>query len=294
MKRTLLWMAAAGSLGLAACSAPPAQHTSVPQTPAVMAATPLEEAAPLEGFTVKMTVAPDPPQPGQPAQLTFTVYGPDQPEAITKYDVVHEKQLHLLLVSRDLAEFQHEHPVMDPDGIWRIPLTFPQPGPYRFFLDITPTGQSQQVLRQDVTVPGPVQPQPLKLDRSPQLVQGMKIELLSDPAVLTVGSEMLTFRITENGKPVKNLEPYLGAMGHLVIVDRSAEQFLHAHPLERGAHAMAGHDAQAMHAGLPAGTRGGPEVAFHTEFTVPGTYKLWGQFQRAGKVFVAPFVVEVK
>lgn len=240
-------------------------------------------------YTSKLTVEPDPPQPGQPAGVAFAVIGAEGP--VTKYDVVHEKQAHLILISRDLSEFQHLHPDMDPDGTWRGSVTFPKPGPYRFYLDVTPTGASQQVLRSDITVAGEASPATVEVDASPKTVEGVRIELSSDPAELKQGDAMLTFRLSRDGKPVSDLEPYLGAMGHLVIVDEAGEQFLHAHPMnestESSPHTHAPGEGHAPE-------RGGPEVTFHTSFPAPGVYKMWGQFQRGGRILTAPFVVRVQ
>jgi hypothetical protein len=265
---------------------PHAQHPAAATSS--QAGTPTPSAR--EGFAAELTTSPDPPQANQPAQVAFKIYGPDR-RALTDYEVVHEKQFHLLLISKDLAHFAHEHPIMDPDGTWRVPITFPAPGDYRFFCDVTPTGQSQQVLRADVRVAGQAQAQPLVVDAAPKVIDGVKVELVTRR--FRVGETILTFRLSRDGKPVRDLEPYLGALGHLVIVDQSLMQFLHAHPLEAGGGHDMGKMDEAANRSLAARRSGGPEVRFHTEFTSPGTYKMWGQFQRGGKVFTAPFVVKV-
>ena len=36
------------------------------------------------------------------------------------YDVEHEKQLHLIVVRRDLTGFQHVHPTLAADGTWTV------------------------------------------------------------------------------------------------------------------------------------------------------------------------------
>lgn len=277
-----------------ATSAVPGPTVATPATP--QAATP---AGLLAGYTSIMTVTPNPPVPGEPSNVTFQVLGPDGPEPVRDYEVVHEKKAHLLLLSRDMREYRHLHPEMDPDGTWRVSVTFPIPGPYRFFLDVTPKGQSQQVLRSDVSVPGevPPSPPPLKVDRAPKTVTGappgpglssglsadqplsegpeaVRVELETKPTALKAGPATLTYRLTAGNKPVKDLEHYLGALGHLVIVDTTQELFLHAHPMEHGIAA-------------------GPDVVFHTSFPAAGTYKMWAQFQRHGKIITVPFVVAV-
>lgn len=244
-------------------------------------------------FMLATSLSPASPPAGKPTQLDLWVYAPDS-SVVTNYDVEHEKQAHLIVVSRDLSEFQHLHPELASDGAWRIALQFGEPGPHRVFLDVKPTGQDQQVLSQDLTVAGEARPQPLEPDPGPQQVDGMQVELQSDPAALRVGPAMLRFLVREQSRPVNDLQPYLGAMGHLVILDKSAEHFLHAHPMEKGATATpASEEMHGEHAPPPApGTSA--EVGFHTEFPRAGRYKMWLQIRRQGKVSTAPFVVDVR
>jgi hypothetical protein len=75
------------------------------------------------------------------------------------------------------------------------------------------------------------------------------------------------------GKPVTDLEPYLGAMGHLVLISADGKEYVHVHPHEKPA------------------TEG--KVEFEASFPKAGLYKGWGQFQRGGKVHVVPFVVKI-
>src|SRR5258708_16192297 len=67
----------------------------------------------------------------------------------------------------------------------------------------------------------------------------------------------LTFVLSENGKPVTNLQPYLGAGGHCVILSEDGRDYLHSHPLQ------------------PDGvTPTGPQINFHTHFPPPELYKI--------------------
>ena len=85
---------------------------------------------------------------------------------------------------------------------------------------------------------------------------------------------MLEFVLQRGSEPVKDLRPYLGAMGHCVIISEDTTEFLHSHPQE-------GPGAKAN------------VVSFHTVFPKPGKYKVWGQFDVAGKMLIADFVVAV-
>lgn len=105
-------------------------------------------------------------------------------------------------------------------------------------------------------------------------VDGLRVTLDFDR--LAAGQElMLTYTIedAETGAPVTDLQPYLGAVGHVVILSEDAEQYLHVHPMdEKGS---------------------GPKAEFMTTFPHAGIYKIWGQFQRDERVITVPFVVNV-
>ena len=76
------------------------------------------------------------------------------------------------------------------------------------------------------------------------------------------------------GKPVADLQPYLGAMGHLVVLSADGMEYIHSHPVE--------------------GKSAGGAVAFESHFPRPGTYKGGGQFRRSDTVHVMPFVVRIE
>ena len=97
---------------------------------------------------------------GKVASLTFNVKNPTGLK-ITKFETVHEKPLHLLIVSKDLSWFRHEHPAMQKDGTFALQFTFPYAGEYTLYHDFTPTpesgakeGPGQQVVPVAVTVDG--------------------------------------------------------------------------------------------------------------------------------------------
>ena len=73
--------------------------------------------------------------------------------------------------------------------------------------------------------------------------------------------------IDEKGRPVNDLEPWLGALGHLLLVHQDGETFAHAHPDER--ERGVGRDGR---------------IPFLVRVSKPGTYKGWLQFQRNGRV----------
>lgn len=255
------------------------------------------------------------PEAGKPVRLVFEMKSADA--RLTSFDVVHEKKLHLLIVTPDLGWFAHQHPEPQPDGTFVLDYTFPSGGTYRLFADFKAAGRGGTVLPTDIVVEGaPKAPQALTpTDLSaPRTVEGHEVRLATLPPAAGV-EKTLTFNVTKDGKPATDLEPYLGAMGHLVIIGSDAKTFLHAHPAEHaamgGMNDMAGMDGmkgmdmkatKAMTDAKPHVDAAGAAphkhpssgtVSFATSFPHAGRYKAWAQFQVNGKPIIADFVFDV-
>jgi hypothetical protein len=138
-------------------------------------------------------------------------------------------------------------------------------------------------------VDGPARPAaPLTVDADkPKTVDGYTVTLDTGGTVTTGKPATFSYTISKDGKPVSDLTPYLGAMGHLVIISQDLKQFVHSHPHE---HADGDHDhAKQGHADV----KGGPKVDFEAHFKAAGVYKGWAQFQHDGKVITVPFTFNV-
>ncbi|WP_244930221.1 hypothetical protein [Nocardioides sp. W7] len=202
-------------------------------------------------------------------RLAFHVMGPDG-APVTSYDVQHEKELHLIAVRRDLTGFQHVHPDRAVDGTWSVDLDL-TPGVWRVLADTAPTGGEPVVLGADLTVPGDFDPEPLGEQTLSSSVDGYDVTL---GGLLQAGVETeLALTVQRRGEPVTDLEPYLGANGHLVALRSGDLGYLHVHPDE--------------------GDGTGPAIRFHTSFPSAGTYRLFLDFQHEGVVRTASFTVEV-
>jgi hypothetical protein len=209
---------------------------------------------------------------GMPTEFAFRIV--DVAGApVTRYTPTHERGLHLIVVRRDLSGFQHLHPSLGADGVWRIPLAVAAPGQYRVFADFQPASRAEPLtLGVDLPAPGDYAPAPLPAPARTTSVDGYTVELAGD---LTAGTaSKLTLRISRDGRPVTDLQPYLGAYGHLVALRDGDLAYLHVHP-----------------GGGPGDGRTvpGPEVAFHAEVPSAGAYRLYLDFQHAGRVHTAEF-----
>ncbi|MFD4668955.1 hypothetical protein ACFWNN_04420 [Lentzea sp. NPDC058450] len=157
---------------------------------------------------------------------TFHIEGPDG-QPVTKFALEHEKRLHLIAVRRDGSNFQHVHPQMAENGTWTTPLTFPEAGTYRLFADFKPEAGAKTTLGADVHIPGNYQPRHQTDSRTFQ-ADGYEVTLNGD---LNAGkASTVQLDITKDGKPITNLQDYLGAKGHLVALRADDLAYLHVHP----------------------------------------------------------------
>jgi len=104
-----------------------------------------------------------------------------------------------------------------------------------------------------------------------------------------------TFRVDdENGKPVQDLELYMGMPGHAVFVKRDRKVFAHVHPSGSAPMAaidlaMRGSNAHAQHQMTTPST-----VTFPYGFPEPGQYRIFVQVKRGGSVITGAFDADVK
>jgi hypothetical protein len=200
------------------------------------------------------------------ATFAFTITGPDG-TPVDAYQDLHDRELHFIVASRDLASYAHLHPIRDEDGQWTVELPDLPAGAYRAFTDFQPRGADQYTLGVDVTVPGPVTAgEPLHPSNTDE-IDGFEVTLDRDG---TGSSSEVTITVRRDGNVVTT-EPYLGAAGHLVALRDGDLAYLHVHPLDDE----------------PAGP-----VRFAVEVPSAGLYGLFFDFQVDGQVRTARFVLD--
>jgi hypothetical protein len=208
---------------------------------------------------------------GRDVPVTFTIEGPGGP--VTTYDVEHEKRLHLIAVRRDFSGFQHVHPELAADGTWSTRLDL-SAGQWRLYADFKPTGADALTLGTDLAVAGEYRPAAPPAESRTAVVDGYTVTLTGD---LTPGADSeLVLRVSRDGEPVTDLEPYLGAYGHLVALRAGDLAYLHVHP-----------------DGTPGdgSTEPGPDVTFFAAVPSAGTYHLYLDFKHQGVVRTASFTL---
>ena len=143
-------------------------------------------------------------------------------------------------------------------------MRLPDAGVYRAFADFR-SGGERHTLGIDLFVPGDFAPLELPAP-SHHATAGPYDVALSERA----GGE-LRFVVRRDGRIVTDLEPYLGARGHLVALREGDLAYGHVHP----------EDASPR------------EIAFQTGAAEPGTYRLFLQFRHRDVVRTVAFTREV-
>lgn len=181
----------------------------------------------------------------------------------------HEKRMHLVIVSADLETFLHVHPIENASGDFEVVLELP-PGRYLAFADINPVRMTYVIEPITITV-GKVTDIPsidwemlAERDSATKEVEG-KTVTFHHPKLTAGKSAALSFDL--NGETPL---PYLGALGHVVVLDEQGEKFIHVHPVSED------------------------KPVFEAQFPSPGFYKLWVEFKFSDAgVLAFPFVMKV-
>jgi hypothetical protein len=213
---------------------------------------------------------------GKPCRLSLSVWSRETGRATTEFETFHEKKMHLIVVSEDLSLFFHEHPVLQADGSFAEVFRFPIAGKWMFFADTAPRGAGEQVALSSVIVRG----RPFRrasLPASTFTASQDGLTLVMQPSYTAAHRSMLlSFRMRDSsGNAPVDIEPWLGAPAHLILIEQDAVTFVHSHPETR--------DSQAINEGL---------LSFQVRFPKPGKYKAWIQLKRSGKLLTLPFVIE--
>jgi hypothetical protein len=207
-----------------------------------------------------------------PAPFAFRILGPDN-TPVTAYTPTHDKDLHLIVVRRDMSGFQHVHPTLGSDGVWSVPLQVSGAGHYRVFADFQPAARSEALtLGVDIAAAGDYRPTAPPAQARTAQVDGYTVTFDGDLVPGT--SSKVTLTVTKDGVPVTDLQPYLAAYGHLVALRDGDLAYLHVHP-----------------DGAPGDgkTAAGPQIVFYAEVPSTGTYGLFLDFQHDGVVRTAQF-----
>ncbi|MGE7902834.1 hypothetical protein ACQKNS_00295 [Peribacillus sp. NPDC094092] len=197
----------------------------------------------------------------------ITIDVKDKKQNSPNLEISHEKIMHLIIVSADLEDYYHLHPEEKGNGVYTLNFDLPE-NSYKAFVDIKPKNLAYQVSPVGLQVGkshSEHKENPLKVDTNLTKTINQKTVELTTTELGINKAVTLSFD-TKGITP----EPYLGALGHVVILDDKGKKFVHVHPTSE------------------------EKTLFETKFDKAGIYKVWGEFKFDGKVNSYPFVIEVK
>jgi heavy metal-binding protein len=221
-------------------------------------------------YPLDVSHSPDLLKPGDEVSLTFRVIDPESGQPVKHFEIVHEKLMHLFVVSENLEFFAHTHPFSQADGSFRVRLRLAYGGMYRLLADYYPSGAAPQLSVKTLFVSGHSKRGKLAPAEGPSRSKNLAASLRHDPEQPIAGLETKMFFTLE---PADGLEPYLGSWAHMLVASEDLIDLLHLHPIFAD---------------------GGPSVQFNLIFPRPRVYRLWTQFQRKGVVNTLVFTVQVK
>jgi hypothetical protein len=244
-------------------------------------------------------------KPDQKITMQFKIFHPGTGKQVTKFEVVHEKQYHLFVISQDMEYFRHIHPEEQADGTWKIDVALPKAGYYKVLSDFMPSGGAPQFLARPLVTAGytgdlETASAHLVPDATPtKAVDDITATIAYDPQKCIVGLYChLNYHLTDTatGRPITDLQTYLGAFGHTLIMSEDMLDYVHSHPLD--ILAMPDDDGGPPVFLIPPGAdleklRGGPDVTFEGLMPKPGNYRAWTQFRRNDKIHTFAFTFNV-
>lgn len=250
-----------------------------------------DETASIKKYKMNFNYEPAKLEAGKAATFHFMPVVEGNNDVTVPLDVVHEKKIHLIIVSKDLSYFEHIHPQAAADGHYLINVLpssqaytngignnetkFQYGGEYVLFADYMPTGGEHQLERIPFSVDGK-EKSAVKYTKEnlSWSKNGYKVELSFDKEKLTTNESIgLKTTITKDGKPVTDLDHYLGALGHMVVISEDTEKYLHVHPMDSELH--------------------GPDILFHSSFDSVGIYRVFLQFKHKDQLQTVDFVISV-
>jgi hypothetical protein len=231
-----------------------------------------------QGLAVELMSGPA--QLHQAVTLRFFVCQRPRSFPVDRLQIEHEKFMHIIGVRDDLSEFFHIHPTRVSPGVWEVSHTFARGGKYKIWSDVKYRGVSYSFGHPLLTISGsPGGPGADLAPTNSVTRAGYQINLTHPEPLVSGRTNQFQFTIHDAAGKPEELENFLGAPMHLVLVREDLSVYLHAHPENRGG--------------------GEQTIRFRQAFAKPGTYNLFAQFRPkeakllADDAILAEFAIKV-
>jgi hypothetical protein len=211
---------------------------------------------------------------GEEVTLSFLPKVKGEENIIVELETVHEKKVHIIIVSDDLEYFSHIHPDYEGNGTYSVKTNLPFGGKYELFIEYKPKGGKKITDRFNLNIEGSEKPKAI-FKSEKYLFEDQNLSVMLHPEEdLFSGKEIhIPVSILKDGKELNaaNFDNYLGEKAHAVLIGIANFDFLHVHPMVMN-----------------------NQVNLHMNIVNRGYYRLWLQFQIDGVLYTTDFVLEAK
>lgn len=225
-------------------------------------------------YLMKFTSFPATIAANQKAGLSFRPRLKNNDKEPVALDAVHEKKVHLIVVNDDLSYFDHIHPELNADGLYKVDYSFPSGGKYILFADYKPSGGNKTVDKINIDVSGASTPEKFHSTNKLKGSSGKYSFTLQPTGGRFVTGVLIHINgiVKKDGKnyDAKMLENFLGAKAHIVFISLNDNEYIHLQPAVSGGN-----------------------FDIHTNFEKPGIYRGWVQFKAEATIHTVDFTINV-
>lgn len=219
------------------------------------------------GYTFRAVEATQ--KPGKEVAVEFTVTAPGG-QVLSELDQDAGEHMHLIAFRRDLTGYQHLMAQQGEGTSWWGLLDL-KPGPWHVIIHFQSKALGREIaLATDFMVSGGYRPEPLPPAGDHVQVKGLTVARTG--SLTTSASSSSGVFVSDHGQPVTDLQPAHGEMGHSVAIRPTDLGYLHLHSTSQGT---------------------GPRLDFLGSVPDKGDYRLFVEFYRADKPYLAEFTVQV-
>jgi hypothetical protein len=187
--------------------------------------------------------------------------------------VTHEKKLHFFIYDTALKNLQHLHPDYV-NGTWQIQVALPQNDNYWVWVEGQLAADQAEFTGSNrllITGGTPADTSAPNLNEARTGADGDSVVTLSNDPIQAGKMAMLMVTFSHLDGTAPNITPYLGMMGHAIVVSSDEDGLYHEHCMA---------DGMGM-------------LMLHHNLPEPGNYRVWIQFMDGGSLKMVPLAVSV-
>lgn len=242
-----------------------------------------EPAIEKQADALEARVAPDALVQGRETAFTLTLTKGNLPVSLAALEERHTQKIHLLVVDESMVDYHHLHPTAGGEaGSYTFSFMPNTAHNYMLYADVKPLAGPAQMIAVKLNGAAPCEKDCLDRSATDSATVGdVTAQVAFEGKTVKAGTPVnAEVRLTgPDGKPLADLEPVMGAYGHIVGFYEGFKAVAHMHPM--GAEPQKAED------------RGTSPVKFMLHPDHPGYLKYFVQIRRGNKDVFLPFGLEI-